>query len=228
VVYAYFIAAIESVSQNVPTFVYLIISIYFILFMVFAVNMVLQYKKVGPWRDYLYGERAYILLSLTAKALLAWQVSSQYSCQLSPREYVTNIPTSGLTVAIPPLYRRKGRRVRRRNKVILAITVPILVSLAGFVVWAETPLGPMPEAHTALQSDSSVDVRMGKWLVSVLFILAKVRPLSSILGEGWIPSRSRLLLSLHPFFGYGISTAVIGMNLNLHTSLSGCFSSELW
>jgi hypothetical protein len=36
--------------------------------------MVLQYKKAGPWRDYLHGEKVYILLSLTAKALLAWQV----------------------------------------------------------------------------------------------------------------------------------------------------------
>ena len=73
-IYAYFIAAISSVSQNVPTFVYLILFIYFILFNVFAINMVLQYKKVGPWRDYLFGEKAYIILSLTAKALLAWQV----------------------------------------------------------------------------------------------------------------------------------------------------------
>jgi len=36
--------------------------------------MVLQYKKVGKWADYLYGERAYILLSLSAKTALAWQV----------------------------------------------------------------------------------------------------------------------------------------------------------
>lgn len=41
---------------------------------VFAVNMALQYRKVGRWRDYLYGERAYIVLSLTAKSVLAWQV----------------------------------------------------------------------------------------------------------------------------------------------------------
>jgi len=40
----------------------------------FAVNQVLQYKRVGKWRDYLYGERAYILLSLGAKTALAWQV----------------------------------------------------------------------------------------------------------------------------------------------------------
>jgi predicted metal-binding membrane protein len=75
-IYAYFIAAITSVSQNVPTFVYLIVSIYFILFMVFAANMVLQYKGVGRWKDYLYGERMYIVLSLVAKTLLAWLVFS--------------------------------------------------------------------------------------------------------------------------------------------------------
>jgi hypothetical protein len=55
--------------------------------------------------------------------------------------------------------------VRRRHKIILAILLPILALLAGFIVWAETPLGPMPEASIALQSDSSVDVRTGKWLV---------------------------------------------------------------
>jgi hypothetical protein len=75
-IYAYFIAAISSVSQNVPTFVYLIVSIYLILFMVFAGNMVLQYKGVGHWKDYLYGERMYIVLSFVAKTILAWIVFS--------------------------------------------------------------------------------------------------------------------------------------------------------
>jgi uncharacterized membrane protein len=73
-IYAYFIAAISSVSQNVPTFVYLILFIYFILFNVFAVNMVLQYKGIGRWKDYLYGERTYIILSFVAKSILAWLV----------------------------------------------------------------------------------------------------------------------------------------------------------
>jgi hypothetical protein len=36
--------------------------------------MFLQYKKIGPWKNYLYGERAYVLLSLIAKSALAWQV----------------------------------------------------------------------------------------------------------------------------------------------------------
>lgn len=57
-----------------PTFVYWIFVSIFMFFSCFALNMVLQYKKVGPWKDYLYGERAYIILSLVAKTLLAWQV----------------------------------------------------------------------------------------------------------------------------------------------------------
>jgi len=57
-----------------PGFVYGIIVSLFVFFNCFAVNMVLQYKKVGLWRDYLFGEKVYIILSLTAKALLAWQV----------------------------------------------------------------------------------------------------------------------------------------------------------
>ncbi len=57
-----------------PGFVYGIYVSIFVFFNVFALNMVLQYRKVGRWRDYLYGERAYILLSLFAKSALAWQV----------------------------------------------------------------------------------------------------------------------------------------------------------
>ena len=46
----------------------------FLFFNTFSINMVLQYKGVGKWKDYLYGERAYIWLSLLAKTALAWQV----------------------------------------------------------------------------------------------------------------------------------------------------------
>jgi len=74
VLYSYFVAAISSVNADVPTFVYMILFIYFILFNVFAVNMVLQYKGVGRWKDYLYGERTYIMLSFIAKSILAWLV----------------------------------------------------------------------------------------------------------------------------------------------------------
>ena len=46
----------------------------FVFFNSFALNMWLQYRQKGPWRDYLFGERAYMVLSLTAKSALAWQV----------------------------------------------------------------------------------------------------------------------------------------------------------
>jgi hypothetical protein len=36
--------------------------------------MWLQYRRVGRWRSYLFGEKAYMVLSLVAKSLLAWQV----------------------------------------------------------------------------------------------------------------------------------------------------------
>jgi hypothetical protein len=74
VLFAYFIAAVNTAGANPPTFVYIILFIYFVLFMSFAGNMVVQYKGVGRWRDYLYGERVYIILSFVAKTLLAWLV----------------------------------------------------------------------------------------------------------------------------------------------------------
>ncbi|MGA2767251.1 MAG: heliorhodopsin HeR [Candidatus Bathyarchaeia archaeon] len=76
VIFAYFVGAVTSASPGLgpPTFVYFILFTYLLLFMVFAVNMVLQYKGVGRWKDYLYGERTYIVLSFVAKTLLAWLV----------------------------------------------------------------------------------------------------------------------------------------------------------
>ncbi len=40
----------------------------------FAVNQWLQYREIGPWRDYGFGEKSYLVLSLVAKSLLAWQI----------------------------------------------------------------------------------------------------------------------------------------------------------
>jgi hypothetical protein len=70
----YFLGAVSSGDTKPPAFVYAIIPTLFVFFNIFAINMVLQYKKVGPWEDYLFGERAYILLSLSAKTVLAWLI----------------------------------------------------------------------------------------------------------------------------------------------------------
>ena len=72
VIVTYFAGSLSGEGGEPPAFVYAIIPTLFVFFNIFAVNMVLQYKKVGPWKDYLYGERVYIILSLAAKTVLAW------------------------------------------------------------------------------------------------------------------------------------------------------------
>lgn len=53
------------------------------------------------------------------------------------------------------------RIVRRVFLVLLAV---LLVAVAGFAVWAYTPLGPLPEATAALRSDAAVQVTTSPWL----------------------------------------------------------------
>ena len=60
--------------SKIPWFVYAALGAYFVFFNLFPINMYLQYKKVGKWSNYLYGERGYIILSLVAKTILAWLV----------------------------------------------------------------------------------------------------------------------------------------------------------
>ena len=69
-----FLSAVNSGDAKPPAFVYAIIPTIFVFFNTFALNMYLQYKKVGRWKDYLFGERVYIILSLVAKTALAWQI----------------------------------------------------------------------------------------------------------------------------------------------------------
>jgi hypothetical protein len=74
VIMLYFVGAVNSGDAKPPAFVYTIVPTLFVFFNIFAINMVLQYKKVGPWKDYLFGERVYIILSLTAKSVLCWLI----------------------------------------------------------------------------------------------------------------------------------------------------------
>jgi hypothetical protein len=74
VIIMYFLGAVSSVSTNIPGFVYVILVSIFVFFNCFAINMFLQYKQIGPWKNYLFGEKIYIILSLVAKSALAWQI----------------------------------------------------------------------------------------------------------------------------------------------------------
>lgn len=48
--------------------------------------------------------------------------------------------------------------------IFYALSILILLAVGGFVFWAETPLGPAPEALTALQSDSQVTVTADRFI----------------------------------------------------------------
>lgn len=63
-----------SRSETVPGFVYGIVVTQVILFFSFGLNQWLQYRGIGKWTDYAYGEKTYLVLSLVAKSLLAWQI----------------------------------------------------------------------------------------------------------------------------------------------------------
>ncbi len=57
-----------------PNFVYAIVFSLFVLFNCFALVQYKQYQARGKWANYLRGEKTYIVLSLVAKSLLAWQI----------------------------------------------------------------------------------------------------------------------------------------------------------
>ncbi len=116
--------------------------------------------------------------------------------------------------------------MRRRYKVVLGILLTFAVILAGFVIWAETPPQPMPEAYNALKSDSSTTVSVGNWLVfapvstnvSKGFIIypggrvdfrSYAPAAHEIAAQGYLVVIPRMPLNL-AVFGVGIANDVIG------------------
>lgn len=63
-----------DIGSSFPSFVLFATGFTFFMFNLFAVNMYLQYRGWWRWRDYLWGEFIYILLSFTAKTILAWWI----------------------------------------------------------------------------------------------------------------------------------------------------------
>ena len=61
-------------ADQVPGFVYGIFVVQALFFFSFGMNQWLQYRGVGPWSDYAFGEKGYLVLSLGAKSALAWQI----------------------------------------------------------------------------------------------------------------------------------------------------------
>jgi hypothetical protein len=53
----------------------------------------------------------------------------------------------------------------KRTKILWALLAVFLMVIIGFVVWAQTPLGPMPEVRQSLKSNTEVEVTRGKWII---------------------------------------------------------------
>jgi hypothetical protein len=70
----YFVVSTNNIADAIPAYAQFAFLLTFIFFNTFAINMFLQYKKIGKWKVYAYGEKAYIVLSLTSKSILGWVI----------------------------------------------------------------------------------------------------------------------------------------------------------
>lgn len=50
------------------------------------------------------------------------------------------------------------------KRILLYAAIVLLAAIAGFLIWAETPLQAMSEAEAALQSDAQVTVEQDAWI----------------------------------------------------------------
>ena len=60
--------------EEAPAGLFLILVVQGVFFFCFGLNQWLQYREVGKWKSYMFGEKTYLILSLGAKSLLAWQI----------------------------------------------------------------------------------------------------------------------------------------------------------
>jgi hypothetical protein len=68
----YFWVSTSNIADSIPVYARFGFLLTFLFFNSFAINMWLQYKKIGKWKDYAYGEKSYIVLSLVSKSALGW------------------------------------------------------------------------------------------------------------------------------------------------------------
>jgi pimeloyl-ACP methyl ester carboxylesterase len=100
------------------------------------------------------------------------------------------------------------------KRFLLALLVIAVLAVAGFVVWAETPLGPAPEALAALESDSQVTVATGDFIT---FTPANQRPASVgfiFYPGGHVDARS-YAVPLHAIAAQGYLVVLVPVRFNL-------------
>ena len=68
----YFYVSTSNIDDAITAYAQFGFLLTFLFFNSFAINMYLQYKKIGKWKVYAYGEKSYIVLSLVSKSALGW------------------------------------------------------------------------------------------------------------------------------------------------------------
>lgn len=99
------------------------------------------------------------------------------------------------------------------KRILLAFSAAAVLTALGFVVWAETPLGPAPEALSALHSDSKVIVTTDDFLT--------FRPVNGQANVGFIfypggrVDYRSYSAPLHQIAAQGLLVVVVPVRLNL-------------
>ena len=99
------------------------------------------------------------------------------------------------------------------KRIALGFLVVVIVVGIGFVAWAETPLGPAPEALAALQSDAAVTVTTGDYIT---FTPAAVKPTIGFIfyPGGRVDARS-YAAPLHAIAAQGYLVVLVPVRLNM-------------
>jgi pimeloyl-ACP methyl ester carboxylesterase len=103
--------------------------------------------------------------------------------------------------------------VKTFKRIVLGLLSVLLLISIGFVVWAETPLGPSPEALAALESDSNVTVTSDDFIT---FEPVGVKPTTAFIfyPGGRVDYRS-YAAPLHAIAAQGYLVVLVPVRLNL-------------
>lgn len=99
------------------------------------------------------------------------------------------------------------------KRILFGLVLVVVLAVLGFVIWAETPLGPAPEALAALESDSNVTVTTGDFIT---FKPASVDPSTGFIfyPGGRVDYRS-YAAPLREIAAQGYLVILLPVNLNL-------------
>lgn len=99
------------------------------------------------------------------------------------------------------------------KRVLFGLVLVVGLAVLGFVIWAETPLGPAPEALAALESDSNVTVTIGD---AITFEPVNAKPVTGFIfyPGGHVDYRS-YAVPLREIAAQGYLVVLLPVKLNL-------------